>query len=261
MKLNDLILKLKDGFCFDTETCGSNSGDAVTIHSLELVGIAFAIAPGEAFYLPIPTQYDKAVALISVLKEVFEDPLVCKTGHNLKFDINVLRRYGIRVQGPLFDTMIAHYLCNPQAKHGLKAISLALLGYKQIEISELIGFGKDQQSMRNIPVREVADYACEDADQTLQLRQVLEPMLKKRKLEVLFHTIECPLIYVLADMEYEGICVNPELLNSISEQAYRELALEKQKLDTLSGIHNFNPNSTVQLRELLFEKLGLDSIT
>lgn len=261
MFLDDLLEKLRFGFCFDTETAGLVPSDALVIHSLSLVGISFSISPFEGFYLPIPEDPKSAASLVSRLAIVFADPNIPKIGHNLKFDINVLRRYGIDVKGVLFDTMIAHYLYNPAGRHGLKSLSQELLNYQQIEISQLIGKGKYQRSMRTIPVREAADYACEDADQTLQLKQCLEPMLVQKKLTGLFERIECPLIYVLADMEYTGIRVDGELLKEVSTKVDTELIDLNRKMDELTGIKGFNPKSPKQLSDLLFVQLGIASTT
>jgi DNA polymerase-1 len=260
MKINDLLLKLKGGFCFDTETSGDVPGDALKIHSLSLVGISFAVSPGEAYYVPVPADHDQALVLLSRFIPVFSDPAIPKTGHNLKFDISVLRRYNIHLRGTLFDTMIAHYLCTPDGKHGLKHLSKILLNYQQIEITQLIGAGKYQQSMRDVSPREVADYACEDADQTLQLKKVLDPMLRKANLLDLFSFVECPLIYVLADMEYTGIKIDAVILKGISIEINAELITVQEKLDTISQTVGFNPKSPDQVRSYLFDKLGLESL-
>jgi len=261
MLLNELLPKLRNGFCFDTETAGNKPSDALRIHSLSLVGISFAVKPWEAYYLPIPEEPNAAASLVGLLATVFSDPTIPKAGHNLKFDINVLRRYDVHVQGELFDTMVANYLYNPAGKHGLKILSQKLLNYQQIEISHLIGKGKYQKSMRSIPVKEAAIYTCEDADQTLQLKKVLEPMLAQKKLTQLFHLIEAPLIYVLADMEYTGVRVDASILRNVAVQVNTELVTINKQLEELSGIKDFNPKSTAQLRQLLFVQLGLDSPT
>ena len=261
MKLCDLLIKLKNGFCFDTETAGKTPGDALKIHSLTLVGISFAVTPFEAYYLPLPKNRQEALEILSQIEPVFSDPTIPKTGHNLKYDISVLRRYDILVRGNLFDTMIAHYLCYPDERHGLKHLSKELLNYTQIEISDLIGKGKYQRSMQDISIREVCDYACEDADQTLQLKQILKPLLKSKGLTSLFESVECPLINVLADMEYTGIRVDPNKLKEISNQINNELIQIQEQLDDLSGIKGFNPRSTKKLSNLLFDTLGLESIS
>lgn len=261
MLLNELLHKLRNsnGFCFDTETAGKKPGDALKIHSLSLVGISFAVTPWEAYYLPIPEDPDSAASLVLQLASVFSDPTIPKFGHNLKFDINVLRRYGIHVRGALFDTMVAHYLFNPAGKHGLKVLSQELLNYQQIEISHLIGKGKHQKSMRSIPVKDAAIYASEDADQTLQLKNILEPMLAEKKLTQLFHLIEAPLIYVLADMEYTGVRVDADILRNVAIQVNTELLSVSKQLEELSGIVGLKPTSPAQLSQLLFVQLGLDS--
>lgn len=259
MDIQELLNRLNNvsSICFDTETAGTETGDALAIHSLQLVGIAFAFAPGDAAYLPVPEDYDATCRLLEPFRKVFEDPAITKIGHNLKYDINVLRRYGILVQGFLWDTMIAHYLLDPGSKHGLKELSRELLGYQQIEITDLIGEGKYQSSMRDVPVQEAATYACEDTDQTLQLKNKLEPLLIQRNMEKLFRDVESPLIYVLADMEFNGIKLDTNVLYNLGNEARERLDGLSDKITAIAG-WAINPNSSEQLQLLLFNMLGLE---
>ncbi|MGP8217461.1 MAG: DNA polymerase [Bacteroidia bacterium] len=261
MQAEQLLNRLSSvhSFCFDTETAATETGDALTIHSLQLVGIAFAFAPGDACYLPLPEDYDAACKLLAPFKAVFENTAVTKIGHNLKYDVNVLRRYGIMVQGFLWDTMIGHYLYDPVAKHGLKELSRSLLGYQQIEITELIGTGRHKLSMRDLDVSEVAQYACEDADQTLQLKDKLEPMLRERGLEKLFYEVESPLIYVLADLEWVGVKVDSDILYQQCSSAFDRMDVLSEEINQLAG-HGFNISSSAQLQEVLFFELGIEPL-
>ena len=247
-------------FVFDTETAGTETGSALTIHSLQLVGVSFSVTAGEAFYLPVPEDPALADEVLRPYKSVFENPDIGKTGHHLKYDISVLRRYGISVNGQLFDTMIAHYLYDGNSLHGLKELSRTLLHYQQIEIEDLIGNGKGQRSMRELEPNEVLDYASEDADQTLQLREKLLPLLKQRELESLFSDIEIPVIRVLADMEFEGIKVDPEILWGMEEQAWEELEKLSNQIFEIVGT-DFNIGSNNDLATVLFEELDLEPIS
>jgi DNA polymerase I len=245
-------------FTFDTETGSTETGSALIIHSLQLVGISFAFSVNEAYYLPVPEDPAQADILLLPYKPFFENHAISKTGHNLKFDINVLRRYNITVHGQIFDTMIAHYLIDSDAKHGLKILSKEMLNYQQIEIEELIGKGKNQLSMRDIPIEEAAVYAAEDVDQTIQLRNKLQPLLKEKGVEGLFTDIEMPLVKVLADMEYTGINVDYDTLLNLDIEADAELESLQQQIFEKVGAE-FNINSNQDLREVLFEELGLES--
>ncbi len=245
-------------FTFDTETGATESGSALTIHSLQLVGISFAFNANESYYLPVPEDPAQAQQLLLPYKPYFENPTISKTGHNLKFDINVLRRYDIAVNGKLFDTMIAHYLIDGDAKHGLKELSKELLNYQQIEISDLIGTGKTQLSMREVSIEEAAVYASEDTDQTLQLQHHLEPILSKMGIDTLFETIEMPLVKVLADMEYTGVNIDYDALLILDMEADVELEILQQQIFDLVGAE-FNINSNQDLREVLFDELQLVS--
>lgn len=251
-KRADLIKKLvqQKSFCFDTETTGINALAA------ELVGIAFAYEPHKAYYVSFPANQEEAQQIAEEFRALFENPTTEKIGHNIKYDINVLSNYHITVKGKIFDTMIAHYLIQPDMRHGMDFLSEAYLGYKPISIEKLIGKkGKNQQNMRDIAPEEVVDYACEDADITLQLKYRLWEMMDENQQNV-FTDIEAPLVVVLADMEQEGINLDVPTLKKMSEEL-RDLiiTLEKEILD-LSGTQ-FNIDSPKQLGEILFEKLKI----
>lgn len=260
-KLSDLInlLKAAPCFAFDTETAPGITGDALDPHGLELVGIAFCIEPGNAFYLPFPEGIEKREAILNQLKEIFS---AGKTiiGHNLKFDLQVLKSVGIEVSGKLVDTMIAHYLIDPnQKRHGLKELSRQVLNYQQIEISALIGKGKNQRSMKDVPVHLVAQYACEDVDQTLKIWLVLKKQLESMGLLKLFHDIECRLIPCLASMEYNGVRVNGKQLRSYFKRADDDLDDLAIKIFGMVG-NDFNINSSAQISSLFFDELDLNPI-
>lgn len=251
-KRADLIKKLtqQKSFCFDTETTGINALAA------ELVGIAFAYEPHEAYYVSFPANQKEAQQITEEFRALFENPTTEKIGHNIKYDMNVLSNYGISVKGKVFDTMIAHYLIQPDMRHGMDLLSEAYLGYKPISIETLIGKkGKNQQNMRDIAPEEVVDYACEDADITLQLKHRLWQMMDADQQKV-FNEIEAPLVAVLSDMEQEGINLDVPTLKKMSDEL-KELIikLEKEILD-LSGAQ-FNIDSPKQLGEILFEKLKI----
>jgi DNA polymerase-1 len=250
-KRAELVEKLEKvaSFCFDTETTGIDPNEA------ELVGIAFSIWKGEAYYVPIPADYDVARAIVHEFKDVLESQHIEKVGQNLKYDILMLKWYGIEVDGPLFDTMIAHYLCEPDLRHNLNYLAETYLGYKMVSIETLIGKrGKNQLSMRDIAVERVSEYAAEDADITLQLKPLMEKMLKEMDLFDLFMDLEIPLIKVLTDVEYNGVRVNGDFLNEYS------LVLEKQILEKENEIYlkagtRFNIASPKQVGEILFDRL------
>ena len=245
------ILKSLENFAFDTET------DSLDPISGGLVGMSFAFKENEAYYVPVPENREEANAALAPFKEVLENPQVKKTGQNIKFDIMVLRKYGIRVQGPLFDTMIAHYLLNPELRHNMDYLAETYLQYKTIAIEELIGpRGKNQLCMRDVPVEKVYEYAAEDADITLKLKNYLEPELKKENLETLFYEIEMPLIYVLAEMELTGVKVDTAALKQSSVSLTKELAGMEQEIYRLAGTE-FNLNSPKQVGEVFFDKLKI----
>jgi DNA polymerase-1 len=247
-KLIKNLLQQKN-ICFDTETTG------VDANNTELVGMSFSYKTGEAYYIPMPENYDDALSIVSEFKTVFENSEIEKTGQNLKFDISVLKWYDTEVKGKLFDTMLAHYLIEPEMRHNMDYLSETYLNYKPVSIETLIGKkGKNQGSMRNVNIDILSDYACEDADITLQLRNILLPKLKETDTENLFNNIEIPLIPVLASMEAEGVKLNTEALKDFSIQLADEISNIKKQIFEKSGIE-FNIASPKQLGEVLFDKL------
>jgi DNA polymerase I len=244
-------LKKEKSFCFDTETTGLDPNNA------ELVGISFAFKPGEAFFVLVPENYQEALELVRKFKPFLEDENIPKTGQNLKYDIAILKWYEVNVKGKLFDTMLAHYLIEPDMRHGMDMLAETYLHYKTIHIDELIGKkGKDQLTMRSVMPDILAEYACEDADITLQLRLKFEPMLQQGNLLKLFEEIEIPLVPVLADMEAEGVMLDTATLKDYSLQLGKEVKEVELQIFDLAG-QEFNIASPKQLGEILFEKLRI----
>lgn len=247
-----LMSKSKE-FCFDTETTGIDPIEA------ELVGLSFSTKSGEAFYVPVPENQKKALQIVEAFKRVLEDPEILKIGQNLKYDILILKRYGTGVTGPFFDTMIAHYLIDPDTRHNMDVLAETYLNYIPVSIESLIGKkGKRQGSMRDVEIDQVVEYAGEDADITLQLKKVFKPILKEKGLEKLFYEVEVPLIDVLASMEYTGVKIDHKTLKGLSKEMDREIIGLQNEIHNLAGIE-FNIASPKQLGEILFEKLKLDS--
>ncbi len=238
-------------FCFDTETTGLDSSDN------ELVGIAFCMKAGEAFYVPFPEDQKKAGKLAAGFMEVFARADIEKTGQNLKFDIGVLRSYGIRVRGKFFDTMLAHYLLQPDMRHNMDILAENYLDYRPVPIEHLIGKkGKLQKSMRDIPLEMITPYACEDADITLQLRGVFEPLLQEQDLTKLFDEVETPLVPVLADMENEGVRIDKKALGEYAKVLTAGIEKAEKEIFDMAGTA-FNIASPKQLGEILFDKLKI----
>lgn len=251
-----LIEKLarQKAFCFDTETTGLNP------RTCELLGLAFSFQPHTGYYAPMPEDPDKNKAVLEEFRGILENPDTEKIGHNLKFDLSVLLWQGIRVLGPVFDTMLAAYVTAPEMRRGMDALSLALLGYEPIKIESLIGEkekGKKQKTLREVPLDKVAEYAAEDADITLQLAEALRPKIKEMGQTRVFEDIECPLVSVLAQMEYEGIRMEASVIEALSEDLQDELVAIRERIYDLAG-ETFNLNSPKQLGDILFEKLKLD---
>ena len=237
--------------CFDTETTGI---DPITA---ELVGIAFSWEAGKGFYLPFPENKDEAQELIEQLRPFFESETIQKIGQNLKYDIKVLRKYNVKVKGKLFDTMLAHYLINPDMRHNMDVLAETYLNYTPISIEELIGKkGKNQLSMRDVPLDKQTEYAVEDADITLQLKEHFEKELGDANTQKLFDDIEIPLLRVLADMELEGINLDESFLNSFSEELDSEIKTLEANIYKEAG-EEFNIASPKQLGDILFDKLKL----
>ena len=244
-------LLAQEAFCFDTET------DNIDAVEARLVGISFSYLPGEAYYIPVPDNEQEAKTITEDFREAFESESIQKIGQNLKFDILVLKKYGIEVKGSLFDTMLAHYLIEPDMRHGMDLLAETYLNYKPVSITELLGSkGKNQLNMREVPPEQVAPYACEDADITLQLKNKLEPVLKEQQLDKLFHEVETPLAKVLADMEFEGITVDTAALQELSGTLEEATKTIEQKIYETAG-ETFNIGSPKQLGEILFDKLKL----
>jgi len=242
-------LRQSGSFCFDTETTGVDANDT------ELVGISFAMKKGEAFYVPIPENYQEAHELVAEFAGVFEDENLEKIGQNLKFDISVLKWYDVHVKGKLFDTMIAHYLIEPDLRHNMDFLAETYLDYRPVPIENLIGKkGKNQLSMRTVAIDRLKEYACEDADITLQLKSVFEPLLKETGTMDLFNNIEMPLVPVLASMEAEGVRIETETLSEFSKKLQDGIAKLESEIKDLAGT-DFNIASPRQLGEVLFEKL------
>jgi DNA polymerase-1 len=243
-------LSKQKSFCFDTETTGLNPFEA------EIVGMSIAYKEGEAYYIPFSESKEEATAVLAEFKALFSNDKIEKIGQNLKYDLNVLTNYGIEIKGKLFDTMIAHYLIQPDMRHNMDLLAEAYLGYKTVSIETLIGKkGKKQKTMRDIPQEEIVDYACEDADITLQLKNQFEPKMNET-LKKLMDEIEIPLIPVLAAMEKEGIKIDVPALAKFSKELEMSLKdLTKQILE-LSG-EEFNIDSPKQLGEVLFDKMKI----
>jgi DNA polymerase-1 len=237
--------------CFDTETTGLNPITA------ELVGIAFSWEVGKGFYLPFPENKDEAQILIEKLRPFFENESIVKIGQNLKYDIKVLRKYNLQVKGKLFDTMLAHYLINPDMRHNMDVLAETYLNYSPISIESLLGKkGKNQLSMREIPLDKQTEYAVEDADITLQLKEHFEKELGEANTKKLFEEIEVPLLRVLADMELEGINLDKEFLQGLTEDLDKDINNLETKIYQEAG-ESFNIASPKQLGIILFEKLKL----
>lgn len=247
-----LLLNGQDFFAFDTETDGINPLTA------GLVGMSFAIKENEAWYVPVPANREEADSVLAYFSPALQNARSLKIGQNIKFDILVLRKYGIRVTGPLFDTMIAHYLLNPELRHGMDYLAETYLKYKTVHIEDLIGpKGKKQLCMRDVPIEKVAEYAAEDADITLKLKNYFEPELKKEGIESLFYDIEMPLIYVLAEMELTGVTLDTEALKISSEVLTGELKRLETEIYELAGM-KFNINSSKQVGDVLFDHLKIE---
>ena len=248
-----LLSKLmkQQSVCFDTETTSLNTLEA------RLVGIAFSFERGKGYYLPVPEEEDEALELLQSFKPFFEDESIEKIGQNLKYDVKVLLNYCMEVRGPLFDTMIAHYLLNPDMRHNMDLLSETYLSYSPVSIETLIGKkGKNQGSMRDVPLDKQTEYAVEDADVTWQLKQLFEKELEENGLSKLFSEIEIPLLQVLASMELEGINLNTKFLQDLSGEFDQDIQKLEKKIYAEADT-DFNLASPKQLGVVLFEKLKL----
>ena len=245
------ILQTKEFFSLDTETTSMNPIDA------ELVGMSFSFAENQAFYVPVPANQEEAQKIVNEFKPLLEKEETLKIGQNIKYDMLVLRRYGVEVKGPLFDTMIAHYVLQPELHHGMDYLAEIYLKYETIKIEELIGpKGKNQRNMRDLPPADVYKYACEDADVTLKLKHKLEEELKKNNCEELFYQIEMPLVAVLTYMEWNGVRIDTEALKQTSAHYTERMNQIEQEIYTLAG-ESFNIASPKQVGDILFDKLKI----
>lgn len=249
-KIRDYFLT-KEILSFDTETTSTNAIDA------ELVGLSFAVEEFKAVYVAVPAEREAAQRMVDIFRPLYEDEHIMKVGQNIKYDYEVLRRYGIEVRGPMFDTMLAHYIVQPELHHNMDYMAETLLGYQTIHIDQLIGpRGKGQRSMRDLQPQEVYEYAAEDADVTLRLKSVLEQKLKEVDGERLFYDIEMPLVPVLAEMELTGVCLDTAALAETGKNFNRRLAEYEQKIYAEAG-ETFNISSPKQVGDILFGKMKI----
>ena len=249
-KIRDIFLQ-KSTLSLDTETTSTNAIDA------ELVGLSFSFDEFHAYYVPVPAQREEAQKVVDIFKPVYESEQILKVGQNIKYDMEVLYHYGVILKGRMFDTMIAHYLIRPDQRHGMDELAATLLHYQTIPIEDLIGpKGKHQKSMRDVDIAVVSEYACEDADVTLRLKNVLEPMLNDVGADRLFWEIEMPLVPVLAQMELHGIRLDSQSLHETSLQFTRRMQEIEQTIYQLAG-ESFNISSPKQVGDILFGKLAV----
>ena len=249
-KIRDYFLT-KEILSFDTETTSTNAIDA------ELVGLSFAVEEFKAVYVAVPAEREAAQRMVDIFRPLYEDEHIMKVGQNIKYDYEVLRRYGIEVRGPMFDTMLAHYIVQPELHHNMDYMAETLLGYQTIHIDQLIGpRGKGQRSMRDLLPQEVYEYAAEDADVTLRLKNVLEQKLKEVDGERLFYDIEMPLVPILAEMELTGVCLDTAALAETGKNFNRRLAEYEQKIYAEAG-ETFNISSPKQVGDILFGKMKI----
>ncbi|MGZ3932418.1 MAG: DNA polymerase, partial [Bacteroidia bacterium] len=252
-KLNDLIATLDANpeFCFDSETTGLNALEA------DVVGLSFSIKANEAYYIPMPAEREKAQAILEKLRPLFENENKTLIGQNIKYDYHILHNYNISVRNKLWDTMVAHFLIQPEMRHNMNVLSETYLNYSPVSIETLIGKkGKGQISMRDVPVEQIKDYAAEDADVTFQLKDVFVPKLKQTATETLFTEVEVPLIEVLAAMEREGINLDVNNLKEFSAQLQTDIVTVEAEIQELAGT-KFNVSSPKQVGEILFEYLKI----
>ena len=241
----------KESVSIDTET---TSTDAI---SAELVGLSFSVEEKKAFYVAVPANYEEALKIVQIFKPLYESDKIMKIGQNIKYDYEVLTRYGVTLQGKMFDTMIAHYLIQPELHHNMDYMAETLLGYQTIHIEELLGpKGKKQKNMRDLSPTDIYEYAAEDADITLRLKNVLEPRLKELGVEELFWNIEMPLVRVLADMELNGVCLDTEALQDTSKIFTERMKQYEQEIYKEAG-EEFNISSPKQVGDILFGKMQI----
>ena len=245
-------LAAKESFCFDTETTGLDANLA------DVVGLSFSFETGKAYYIPTPANREEAQRILNIFKPVLENPAIEKIGQNIKYDILLLARYGIKVQGTLFDTMLAHYLIDPDTRHGMDVLAENYLNYSPVSITELIGEkGKKQGNMRDVEFEQIKEYAAEDADITLQLRNIFQPLLVETDTLQLAQEVEFPLVYVLAEIERNGVKIDVPALGEFSKTLEQDIRNLEDSIFEKAGV-NFNIASPKQLGEVLFDKLQLD---
>ena len=253
MTVEALVAKLQNEkeICFDTETTSLN------YFTLDIVGLSFSVTSSEAYYVPCPSTEAEAKTIVLAFKAILESPHITKIGQNVKFDLHVLRRYGIDVALPIYDTMLAHYLVEPDLKHGMDYLSETYLGYTPVSITALIGKkGKNQGTMNNVPLAQIAEYAAEDADITLQLKHLFAPMVQQREVASVLDDIEHPLVPVLAAMEYEGVKIDREFLHDYSQVLATDLIVFEEEIYKLAGL-KFNIDSPKQIGDVLFKHLQI----
>ena len=253
-KIHELVNKLSGykEICFDTETTSTDANLA------ELVGLSFAIQKGEAFYVPVPEGKEKAIEILNYFEKLFSDKNIIWIGQNIKYDMLVLKWYGKDLKGEVFDTMVAHYTIEPEGRRSMDLLSEQYLGYVPLSITQLIGKkGKNQGNMRDVEVQKAADYAAEDADVTLQLKDIFVPLIKEKEVETIFYKVDNPLVKVLTSMEYEGVKIDEEFLIEYSRQLEAEASSFEENVYEQAGVR-FNLASPKQLGEVLFDKLKLD---
>lgn len=246
------LLLQQEEISFDTETTGTDA------NAVELVGMSFSIKAGEGWYIPIPADRSLAQEIVDSFRPLFDATHITFIGQNIKYDMIVLKWYGVEIKGSIFDTMLAHYLIEPEGRRGMDQLSAQYLGYEPVSIETLIGKkGKGQGNMRDVEIGKIKDYAVEDADITLQLKEKFAPMLVQKAVEKVFYEIENPLVKVLTDMEYEGISIDIQALSDYSRELETEIKRAEESVYTQAGVR-FNLASPKQLGEVLFEKLMLD---
>lgn len=245
-------LSTRTSFCFDTESTGLDANLA------DIVGLSFSFEKGKAYYIPTPTDRQQAQEVINIFKPILENDQIEKIGQNIKYDILLLARYQVAVKGPIFDTMLAHYLIDPDTRHGMDVLAENYLNYKPLSITELIGSkGKKQGNMRDVELDLIKEYASEDADITLQLKEIFKPLLEETNTLSLANEVEFPLVYVLAEIERNGVRIDIDALQQFSKNLETDIRLLEQTIYEKAGV-NFNIASPKQLGEVLFDKLKLD---
>jgi len=250
---NELIglLMQQNEFAFDTETTGLDSMNT------SLIGMSFSFKEHHAWFVPVPAEFEAAKAMVQLFKPVLEHPLIVKIGHNIKFDWQVIRQYGVEIKGPFYDTMVAHYLIDANQRHKMDFLAETYLQYTPVPIEALIGkAGKKQKLMSEVPLKELAEYAAEDADVTFRFKKIFDPLLDQKALTNLFHDVELPLVATLQDMEWEGVQVDAAFLADYSLQLGKELTEIKDKIYQMAGAE-FNLDSPRQMGEILFDRMKI----